>query len=98
MINSFTQGRRYTFRLDLSWAFDAMTFSTPPKEIMALETLTIVVTNTAARLSAVTSFVLALARAPNWISHVRCARVHYLPESEGSSSEMGAKRLKMSDT
>lgn len=38
---------------------------------------------------------LALAHGPRWISHVRRARVGFL---EASSSEVGVKRLQMSDT
>lgn len=69
---------------------------------MALERLTIMVTDSAARLSALTSLVLVLVYAPPyWISHIRCVRARFSlkMELEGLSSEMGfAKRLTISDT
>jgi hypothetical protein len=66
--------------------------------------LTIVITDTAARLSALTSFVMALVRAQHWISHVSHARVRFSLKNESRCVEglsfgtSFAKRLKMSDT
>lgn len=83
-------------------------YSPPPttrnSQTATARALTIVITDTAVRLSALTSFVIALAHAPHWISHVSLARVRSILKNEsrcveGSSFGTGfAKRLKMSDT